>query len=272
MRRGLPLVADQVGNMLHTLAFRLPGVRELVRGELEMWRDIRKGFTLIELLVVIAIIAILAAILFPAFIQAKAKGMQASCMSNGKQMAMAMFAYTQDSGDTFPRGCITTRVKGQYTYFFWADAIDRYVKNKKIRECPALGTVKLNGYPWAQLGVGVGANVAICNSEMGAGLPLTVKVSMIRACTRTVMFADGAYVDTTNPNARYGHWAVTGHPNETSYLNQVGWPDSYIAFRHAGRANVVFVDGHAVAMTEGQLMPNKTLPVTDPRYSLWDYN
>ena len=55
-----------------------------------------KGFTLIELLVVIAIIAILAAILFPVFAQARAKGREAVCTSNGKQIATAMIMYAQD--------------------------------------------------------------------------------------------------------------------------------------------------------------------------------
>ena len=57
---------------------------------------IRRGFTLIELLVVIAIIAILAAILFPVFAQARAKARQTVCMSNEKQIVGAMIMYTQD--------------------------------------------------------------------------------------------------------------------------------------------------------------------------------
>src|SRR5678816_1355375 len=67
-------------------------------------RDIRtrKGFTLIELLVVIAIIAILAAILFPVFARAREKGRQASCMSNLKQLGMALVQYSQDYDETHP--------------------------------------------------------------------------------------------------------------------------------------------------------------------------
>jgi len=60
------------------------------------------GFTLIELLVVIAIIAILAAILFPVFAQARDKARQASCQSNDKQMGLAFLMYAIDYDDTFP--------------------------------------------------------------------------------------------------------------------------------------------------------------------------
>lgn len=63
---------------------------------------IKSGFTLIELLVVIAIIAILAAILFPVFAQAREKARQASCISNEKQIGLAVLQYTQDYDETFP--------------------------------------------------------------------------------------------------------------------------------------------------------------------------
>ncbi|MBC7808436.1 MAG: prepilin-type N-terminal cleavage/methylation domain-containing protein, partial [Akkermansiaceae bacterium] len=64
---------------------------------------VRNGFTLIELLVVIAIIAILAAILFPVFAQARDKARQTSCLSNIKQLGLAMVQYTIDYDETYPR-------------------------------------------------------------------------------------------------------------------------------------------------------------------------
>ena len=62
----------------------------------------RSGFTLIELLVVIAIIAILAAILFPVFAQAREKARQISCVSNEKQLALGIIQYVQDYDETYP--------------------------------------------------------------------------------------------------------------------------------------------------------------------------
>jgi prepilin-type N-terminal cleavage/methylation domain-containing protein/prepilin-type processing-associated H-X9-DG protein len=64
----------------------------------------RNGFTLIELLVVIAIIAILAAILFPVFAQAREKARAISCASNMKQLAMAVIMYTDDFDEVYPAG------------------------------------------------------------------------------------------------------------------------------------------------------------------------
>src|SRR5689334_16037020 len=60
------------------------------------------AFTLIELLVVIAIIAILAAILFPVFAQAREKARAISCVSNLKQMGLAAIMYAQDYDETYP--------------------------------------------------------------------------------------------------------------------------------------------------------------------------
>src|SRR5947208_17195588 len=64
---------------------------------------VRRGFTLIELLVVIAIIAILAAILFPVFAQAREKARQASCTSNLKQIGLAFRMYIQDYDERTPQ-------------------------------------------------------------------------------------------------------------------------------------------------------------------------
>ena len=62
----------------------------------------RHGFTLIELLVVIAIIAVLAAILFPVFAQAREQARQTTCLSNLKQLGTGLTMYAQDYDETLP--------------------------------------------------------------------------------------------------------------------------------------------------------------------------
>ncbi|RYG32444.1 prepilin-type N-terminal cleavage/methylation domain-containing protein, partial [bacterium] len=88
----------------------------------------RQAFTLIELLVVIAIIAILAAILFPVFAQAKAAAKRTAELSNVKNIAMGMFIYTGDADDAVPSIAFGDRSQ-PVTLFTWKDAIYPYVKN-----------------------------------------------------------------------------------------------------------------------------------------------
>ncbi len=92
----------------------------------------RKAFTLIELLVVIAIIAILAAILFPVFAQAKAAAKKTADLSNSKQHATSVIMYSGDYDDMFPRQVYRRNngtVWGWSTPITWREATMPYVKN-----------------------------------------------------------------------------------------------------------------------------------------------
>src|ERR1700747_502215 len=94
----------------------------------------RAGFTLIELLVVIAIIAILAAILFPVFAQAREKARGISCLSNLKQSGLAYAMYTQDYDETTPCQVTPVTQRDANNYFevvggYWYILIQPYVKN-----------------------------------------------------------------------------------------------------------------------------------------------
>jgi prepilin-type N-terminal cleavage/methylation domain-containing protein len=75
-----------------------------LRGERSHAGIVRRGFTLIELLVVIAIIAILAAILFPVFAQAREQARTISCLSNMKQLGLGFKMYAQDYDEEYPMG------------------------------------------------------------------------------------------------------------------------------------------------------------------------
>src|SRR5712691_10556824 len=105
----------------------------------------RRGFTLIELLVVIAIIAILAAILFPVFAQAREQARKASCLSNTKQIGLALAMYRQDwdtagpfaGWEAGPQGQFDTNGPTSKFHEDWQFTLQPYVKNAQMFRCPS---------------------------------------------------------------------------------------------------------------------------------------
>ena len=124
----------------------------------------RNGFTLIELLVVIAIIAILAAMLFPAFSRARENARRASCQSNLKQLGIGFAMYTQDYDEKMPGSVIGTAgngTSGGWIYYTGMTngantaafvpaqgSIYSYVKNSQIYVCPddTVGSANKDSY------------------------------------------------------------------------------------------------------------------------------
>ena len=113
----------------------------------------RTGFTLIELLVVIAIIGILAAMVFPVFARARESARKAVCLSNIKNIALAIQMYLSDFDDVFPPGetrpevrdwflskkscCCEDRIRGPNPYLFYPVILDPYVRNRDVWRCPS---------------------------------------------------------------------------------------------------------------------------------------
>ncbi|HVK06028.1 MAG TPA: DUF1559 domain-containing protein [Armatimonadaceae bacterium] len=232
-----------------------------------------RAFTLIELLVVIAIIAILAAILFPVFAQARDKARQAACLSNVKQMALAVQMYAQDYDETLPVAGVNNQRRGR-----WMDQIVPYVKNIDIFNCPSspgsrwdpTNINSRSGYGWSW-------NLYAHPSNGQSGWPL----AEIQQHADTIVIGETGY---DAPLSAGGFVVKAVDPrlvpngqnfatSEAGYLPQ---------FRHAvsrtvqvseganrwqlpvdGRCNFAFLDGHAKALAPGQAF--EKAPGTPPR-------
>jgi len=220
----------------------------------------RHAFTLIELLVVIAIIAILASILFPVFARARENARRTSCMSNTKQLSLAVMQYTQDHDETYPLARIpleagqTTPDGKQWTadMVYWPQILYPYHKSFQVYWCPS--------HKFSNTPVGGGDPVPI-NGQYGANtllLPLNApskKISTVEspATTYALMDAGSFYINASKALATTGNvdflpgMGEAGSSCSTintgaAYTNQR--KDCQIA-RHFDGVNVAFADGHS---------------------------
>jgi prepilin-type N-terminal cleavage/methylation domain-containing protein/prepilin-type processing-associated H-X9-DG protein len=208
-------------------------------------RSTRQGFTLIELLVVIAIIAILAAILFPVFAQAREAARKTACISNFKQVGLGVEMYKQDYDGTWPiwwNGVDQDHVEVQGYGRCWAGVIDPYTKNNQIRKCPSDPNPTPPGYPDANMGGTVQSmtsnrNIQYDDNKAAAssGVRPAMNDAEITNVARTVGIHEAVGADegrTTPIQDSYTGWWGT---NEKLYGDT----------HHQSGGNYVFFDGHA---------------------------
>jgi prepilin-type N-terminal cleavage/methylation domain-containing protein/prepilin-type processing-associated H-X9-DG protein len=240
-----------------------------------------QGFTLIELLVVIAIIAILAAILFPVFSQAREKARQSSCASNLKQLALGIFQYLQDYDEHFPFSVIPGDPNPpNCTAEAWGRVIFPYVKNRELFICPTHGKgpdfnraqCDYVGFFWWDTSYAMNQGAS---NQIGCGWTAG-HLPRIRTPADTVLLVE---TKGTGWMGLRAHAGVGGPPGmaagywESDPCGWWGQPWNQIDYRHNETANVAFVDGHVKAMKQGHLEAvgqNGAAPRT-PNYTLWDW-
>jgi len=232
----------------------------------------KKAFTLIELLVVIAIIAILASILFPLFLTAKAKAKTTKCMSHGKQVGQATVMYMNDYNDHFPSSLAwspeaKTRLKKITWKYDWEGyykppaiwnaaqmggwrwyQLKNYVKNDDIWICPDPNTMYAKRYAYG-FGMSwlarardnfVNGDRGFHNSE-GVGRTIAEVMDLDR---RGETICGSRYMPPTKKIMwmcyALGRWANNSVGNPPGV-----WPWIYPSYAHQDGSVFVYADGHA---------------------------
>jgi prepilin-type N-terminal cleavage/methylation domain-containing protein/prepilin-type processing-associated H-X9-DG protein len=248
-----------------------------------------RGFTLIELLVVIAIIAILAAILFPVFAQAREKARAIACLSNEKQIGLGLIQYSQDNDEQMVASWYGPadgyqRDSDATTYYKWMDAIYPYVKSEQVFTCPDDSVNKPYHFraPNKQYG-SYTINNFYYNTRGTYTPPVSdfygavtyISLATLQAPSNTALIFDGGPTPGNLSNANnYGRAdadsgalaAGTGVGKITTGTPRTIGDDTVIYERHQGRVNVIWCDGHAKAMSLDALTQTHTVNGTKIMY------
>jgi prepilin-type N-terminal cleavage/methylation domain-containing protein/prepilin-type processing-associated H-X9-DG protein len=218
----------------------------------------RRGFTLIELLVVIAIIAILAAILFPVFAQAKAAAKATACMSNMKQLGLALQFYVNDYDDevfyrsNWPNSRVgdTTKIgPGENkNEFRWWNLLEPYIKSNNMLLCPS------DNLPTASPDAN-GVN-DISRSYIAVSSAEGLNYSSVSDTVDTIVITEKWGQDYTGP--RTDSW-IEPFNGDFSWDKTDPTRTFTAANRHAGHMNASFFDGHAKSKTGGDIQASKDL-------------
>jgi len=252
------------------------------------------GFTLIELLVVIAIIAILAAILFPVFAQAREKARSITCLSNQKQIGTGIMMYAQDYDEMYPMsqygGC-----DGE-PQLIWSAVVYPYIKSGTryadgthwasdgLFRCPSFPGpdqsckygVHLDVFAdnWCASQNGVRETIGLAAIDSPADKIIVMEKGRTEGAWGWVQFATWEWDWVSwigNPPVRDGNDIEVTFDCDGGSTGEAVWAGCgmHPRYRHTGTANVVFADGHAKAMGKGSILWYRNIYVPVGRAAQW---
>ena len=220
-------------------------------------RRTHQAFTLIELLVVIAIIAILAAILFPVFAQAREKARGISCLSNMKQIGTAEQMYVQDYDEhNFYRASATAPTpwrsnaiisdSNQRALASWWCLLMPYIKNGQVFTCASDAGPTLSK--------DLNLALTIKRSYMALATSESLSLSQVELPVDTMVITEKWDQDYTG--VRTDSW-IEPFNGDLSIDSHVPDRTFTAGNRHSGRLNANFLDGHAKSLSPGQVLSSK---------------
>jgi prepilin-type processing-associated H-X9-DG protein/prepilin-type N-terminal cleavage/methylation domain-containing protein len=217
-------------------------------------RQFGRAFTLVELLVVIGIVALLMGLLLPALSEAREQARTVKCLSNLRQLAVAATRYCADNGGSYPAAYYTVVRPGVTVSYHWdftttrdatgttaaAGLLWAGTTNPEIQQCPSFdGRSNTIVDPYT----GYNYNTSYIGHGQYESVTAPRRAAAVRHPGRCALFGDGEYAAGANKFMR----APFPNPGDANFTNRSAGTQG---FRHRGRTNAAFCDGHAETMAE----------------------